>query len=83
MPTMVFSERAKRIDVLNKDEYHGFTSSDLGASAMDTSVYNANIDWQDEMFRNAAMQNYQLSISGGNEKSLYYISAGFIKQMVL
>ena len=32
------------------------------------------------MFRNAAMQNYQLSISGGNEKSLYYISAGFIKQ---
>ena len=74
-----FSERAKRIDVLNKDEYQDLLS-DLGYPAMDTSVYNANIDWQDEMFRNAAMQNYQLSISGGNEKSLYYISAGFIKQ---
>ena len=74
-----FSERAKRIDVLNKDEYQDLLS-DLGYPAMDQSVYNANIDWQDEMFRNAAMQNYQLSISGGNDKSLYYISAGFIKQ---
>ncbi|MDR0940328.1 MAG: TonB-dependent receptor [Mediterranea sp.] len=74
-----FSARAKRIEVLDSDEYLDLLS-DLGYPAMDQSVYNAHIDWQDEMFRNAAMQNYQLSISGGTDKSLYYISAGFIKQ---
>lgn len=74
-----FSQRGKKMNVLNKDEYVDLLS-DLGYPALDETVYNANIDWQDEMFRTAPMQNYQLSISGGSDKSLYYISAGFIQQ---
>lgn len=67
---------------MNKDEYQDLLS-DLGYPAMDTSVYNANIDWQDEMFRNAAMQNYQLSISGGNENPFITFQPDLSNRMVL
>jgi len=36
-------------------------------------------DWQDVMTRTAIRQNYALSASGGNEKSLYNVSAGFLR----
>jgi TonB-linked SusC/RagA family outer membrane protein len=40
-----------------------------------------NTDWQDEIFyRNAPMQNHQLSISGGTEKLSYYVSLGYFDQ---
>jgi TonB-linked SusC/RagA family outer membrane protein len=39
-----------------------------------------NYDWQDIMFRTAVMENYDLSVSGGNEKSDYYFSANYLKQ---
>ncbi|HBZ33825.1 MAG TPA: hypothetical protein DEO38_01860 [Bacteroidales bacterium] len=43
-------------------------------SAIDT-------DWQDEVFRrNAFMQNYNLSIDGGNDKGHYSFSASFFDQ---
>ena len=34
-----------------------------------------NTDWQDEIFRRGIMQQYQLSASGGDENTNYYISA--------
>ena len=39
----------------------------------------ANTNWQDEIFQTAAMQNYDISIQGGNEKSRYLMSAGYQK----
>lgn len=38
------------------------------------------IDWQDEFFRWAPMQNYQLSIANGNKTSRYRISLGYVDQ---
>ncbi|GHT34389.1 SusC/RagA family TonB-linked outer membrane protein [Bacteroidia bacterium] len=38
-------------------------------------------DWQDEVFRkNALIQNYHLSLDGGNEKSRYAFSASYFNQ---
>jgi len=37
-------------------------------------------NWQREIFRNAAMQNHQVSISGAKEGIDYYISGGYLKQ---
>jgi TonB-linked SusC/RagA family outer membrane protein len=37
-----------------------------------------NIDWVDQMTRTALRQNYNLSSSGGNEKSQYNFSAGYL-----
>jgi TonB-linked SusC/RagA family outer membrane protein len=39
-----------------------------------------NTNWQDEIFRTAPMQNYQLSVSGGTDHTRYLISGGYIKQ---
>lgn len=39
-----------------------------------------NTDWIDEMYSPAVEQKYDLSLSGGNEKSTYYISAGYLKE---
>ncbi|MFA9392432.1 MAG: TonB-dependent receptor [Prolixibacteraceae bacterium] len=37
-------------------------------------------DWQDEIFETAPIKSYQLSASGGNEKTRYMISAGYMSQ---
>lgn len=39
-----------------------------------------NTDWQDEIFQTAAMQQYDISVSGGNKKLSYYTSASFVSQ---
>ncbi|HTL08677.1 MAG TPA: SusC/RagA family TonB-linked outer membrane protein, partial [Chitinophagaceae bacterium] len=36
--------------------------------------------WQDEIFRDAPMANYQLSLSGGDDKTQYAMSGGYFKQ---
>lgn len=38
------------------------------------------IDWQDELFRSAPMNDIQLSVSGANERTSYAVSAGVFDQ---
>ncbi|UBM59023.1 TonB-dependent receptor [Marinilongibacter aquaticus] len=57
-------------------------------SAMDSPVYDGasttfaqtDTDWQDVMFRNAAISNNQVSLNGGNNVSKFYASVGYFKQ---
>ena len=44
------------------------------------SELGAGTDWMDELLRTGVMQNYTVSYSGGNEKSHYYVSSGFLDQ---
>jgi TonB-dependent starch-binding outer membrane protein SusC len=44
---------------------------------LDTSV---DTDWQRETFRQAAIQNYEISATGGSEKTQYYTSVGYFNQ---
>ena len=44
------------------------------------SELGAGTDWMDELLRTGVMQNYSGSYSGGNEKSHYYVSGGFLDQ---
>lgn len=39
-----------------------------------------NTNWQDAIFRTSPTRNYELSASGGNEKTQYYTSVGYMKQ---
>lgn len=41
---------------------------------------NGGIDWQDEIFQTGVTQDYQLSISGGNKNTSYYLSGNFVDQ---
>ena len=36
-----------------------------------------NTDWKEEIKRTGVLQNYELSVMGGNEQSNYYISGGY------
>lgn len=44
------------------------------------SELGAGTEWMDELLRTGVMQNYTVSYSGGNEKSHYYVSGGFLDQ---
>ena len=57
-----------------------------GKPIMWNPVWNAEydgkrkyIDWQDQMTRAAWKQNYNVSTSGGNDKTTYAASAGFLR----
>lgn len=41
---------------------------------------NGGTDWQDEIFRPAPGQEYQLGISGGSEKTNYLLSVNYLSQ---
>ena len=47
---------------------------------VDPSLLGDGTDWQDEVFRTAQMKSHQISYSGGNDSSNYYISGGFVDQ---
>lgn len=44
------------------------------------SLSSAGTDWQKEAYRQAAIQNHQISISGGNDKTTFFVSANYFKQ---
>jgi len=77
----------KKIDVLNSQEY----ADEMNYIAMykNPDKYTPfttqpdtlqNYDWQDLMFRTSVMENYDLSISGGNENSTFLVSGNIMKQ---
>ena len=37
-------------------------------------------DWQDELFRTAMVQNYNVSVSGGTDNTKYYLTGGYVNQ---
>lgn len=45
-----------------------------------SSYAGKGTDWQDLIFQNGTTQNHQLSVSGGTEKSRYYISGYYVNQ---
>ena len=45
------------------------------------SLYgNANYDWYDEFYGHSFNQNHNISLTGGSEKSSYFISGGYVGQ---
>ena len=61
---------SKKLDFLSADEYREYaTKYNLAGIFADGG---ANTDWQDEIFRTAISQQYNLSVSGGNKTSTYY-----------
>ncbi len=77
--SMMSSKAWKNVDVLNSTQFKDL-AIELGLPEIDWSRYDANTNWQDEIFRNAFTQNYQLSVSGGNENTSFYISGSMIGQ---
>lgn len=61
---------AKRLDMLSADEIRNYVAE----NDIDFADGGANTDWQDEIFRNAMSQSYNIASSGGNENTFYRAS---------
>ncbi len=76
------------LDLLNRDQYIAFGRDLLGnAGAAAPARFdnlgefaNVDIDYQDEMFLSAPIQDHNLNISGGTENVLYNFSLGYFGQ---
>lgn len=70
----------KYIDMLNAREFAQTVNKILPGYFNNLDLLN-DYDWQQMVYRNVApMQSYQLSVSGGAEKSSYYASVGYYNQ---
>ena len=65
-----------RLDLLNADQFTDY----IKEARPDFVPAGFNTDWQDLIFRRGAVQNYQLSISGGTENVNYYVSGAYFDQ---
>ncbi|MEO8712650.1 MAG: TonB-dependent receptor [Parafilimonas sp.] len=76
---------AHEVKVLDASQYGNFVN-DAKLNANQTPVYvnpknlGVGTDWQGELFRTAPMANYQISFSGGDDKTKYAISGGYFDQ---
>jgi TonB-linked SusC/RagA family outer membrane protein len=80
------SAPAKRLDLLNASQYGALLNERAvagGGSVVfpDLSVLGKGTDWQKAIFNNNARRfSHEISLSGGNEKSIFYLSANFQDQ---
>lgn len=77
----------KKLDLLNARQW-GELVNDINVSTGNPKTYNEadlaalgeGSDWQSAALRKKALQNHELSFSGGDEKSRYLISANYFGQ---
>lgn len=80
------SKPARRVDLLNAQQYATLRNEASVAGGgnivyADPASLGVGTDWQSVIFNNSAKrQNYELSVSGGNDKSTYYTSFGYLDQ---
>jgi len=80
-------EVRRRIDVLNARQYGELVREAYLNDGLEPPLSEAEVqalgegtDWQDEIFRTAPVQNYQLSFSGGDNKTRYAVTGNYYKQ---
>jgi len=87
---VAWQQVAKKLDMMDMREYGLYQQQMLADGVLNTgnfdttysdlSLLGKGTDWQDEIFRTAFMQNHQLSMTGGNEKTVYAMSGGWMQQ---
>ena len=74
----------KKLDLLNGQQFASIYN-DIRAGSGLSPLFNpdtvrTSTNWQDEIYRPANIQNYQLNVSGGTEKTRYYLAGGYFRQ---
>ncbi|MEO9869432.1 SusC/RagA family TonB-linked outer membrane protein [Ekhidna sp.] len=77
-------EAARKLDVLNATEYAILKNEAFVAGGQtplfDNTSLGEGTDWQDEVFQTAPIQNYNISVSGGTDKTTYNIGGSYFGQ---
>ncbi|MFC7667196.1 TonB-dependent receptor plug domain-containing protein [Hymenobacter humi] len=78
----------RKLDLLNAEEYAVINNENRIAGGQPIVVdrlrnpkaLGEGTNWQDEVFRRAAIQNYSLSASGGGDKARFAVSGSYFQQ---
>ncbi|WP_165903782.1 SusC/RagA family TonB-linked outer membrane protein [Hymenobacter gummosus] len=78
----------RKLDMLNAEEYAVINNENRLAAGQpivvdklrDPAALGEGTNWQDLIFRRAAIQNYSLSAQGGSEKARYAVSGTYFQQ---
>ncbi len=77
-------QTANRLGLLNASEYAVIKNNAFANGGQTPPFPNTQIgegtDWQDAVFQNAPVQNYNLSISGGTDKATYSVGGSYFEQ---
>lgn len=81
-------QKASSVDVMNASQFAtlydeaGYNANPTGYTPLypNPESLGEGTNWQEEIYRDAPIQNYQLSISGGNEKTQYSVSGDYFLQ---
>jgi TonB-dependent starch-binding outer membrane protein SusC len=77
----------EKLDIMNlrqyaqmENEYKAIAGGNVREDFLDPSLLGNGTDWQGELFKSAAMQKHQIALSGGSEKTTFYLSGERMKQ---
>ena len=77
---------ARKLNLLNAEQYatlrnEASVAGGGGIIFSDPASLGEGTDWQDQIFNNSAQrQSHELSLSGGNDRSTFYASFGYLDQ---
>lgn len=72
-----------KIELTNGPQFKELYSEQLanqGAGTFDYSLFNANTDWQDEIFQDGTVNYNNISLTGASEKHRFYMGLGYINE---
>ena len=75
-PVMNLSEYARYIAKLQQYNLVGVEPPELG----DPGILGPGTDWQHALFRQTLMQKHSLAVSGGSDRSTFYLSGDYLAQ---
>lgn len=61
-------------------EFHALAGGTVPGEFMDPSLLGPGTNWQSELFKSSAMNKHQISMSGGKDKTNYYMSGEYLNQ---
>ncbi|SHJ05849.1 TonB-linked outer membrane protein, SusC/RagA family [Hymenobacter daecheongensis DSM 21074] len=77
----------RKLSLLNAEEYAVINNESRIAKGdallpqlRDPKALGEGTNWQDQVFRQASIQSYNLSATGGSDKARYAVSGGYFKQ---
>lgn len=78
----------KKVDVMTNAKDWAILKNEARANSGKAAYYSPEqinalgegTDWQEEAFRSASIQNHQLSMTGGDDRTRYAISGNYFKQ---
>ena len=79
-----FANSAKKLDLLNATQWarlqKDYFLNKPGYTDQQIAALGSGYDWQQQVLQTGVTQNHSISISGGDEKSQYFISGNFLNQ---